>query len=58
MLALHKSRYEYRHNKNLILENLKNFENADNDLEPVSLKHKNWAFIKEDLTEAVDKYME
>ena len=57
MLALHQSRYEYNHDRNLILENMTNFGFADEDLEPICLRGKYWAFIKEDITEAARDYL-
>ena len=57
MLALHQSRYEYNHDRNLILENMTNFGFADEDLEPICLRGKYWAFIKEDITDAVRDYL-
>ena len=49
MLSLHKLRYEYNHQREVILENFTDFSNADNDFEPICLKGKYWEFIKEDI---------
>lgn len=49
MLNLHKERYPYVHDRNLIISNFTNFEAADGDFEPICLKGKYWEFIKEDL---------
>lgn len=56
MISLHKKRYPYSHNKNLILKNFTNFTLADNDFDPICLRGNYWEFIKEDIIDAVDKY--
>jgi predicted nucleotidyltransferase component of viral defense system len=56
MLSLHKQRYPYTHNEDLLLKNLTNFELADNDFDPICLKGKYWEFIKEDIIEVVKSY--
>ena len=48
MLALHQKRYPYAHDANIIKQNFKNFEIADDDFDPICLKGKYWVFIKED----------
>lgn len=53
MISLHQMRYPYNHNKDLLLQNLTNFELADNDFDPICLKGKYWEFIKEDIIEIV-----
>jgi hypothetical protein len=53
MLDLHKQRYSYNHDKDLIIQNFTRFEQADNDFDPVCLKGKNWEFIKEDFENVV-----
>jgi len=53
MLALHKQRYEYVHDRPLILKNLTDFTLADEDFNPVCLRGKYWEFIKEDIQDAV-----
>jgi len=53
MLELHKLRYEFSHDKELILNNFKNFSKADQDFEPICLRGKYWEFIKEDLRDAI-----
>jgi len=55
MLALHKQRHEYVHDKALILKNLTDFTQADDDFNPICLKGKYWEFIKEDIEDAVNK---
>lgn len=56
MLLLHKERYPYGHDANLILSNLKNFDKADKDFNPVCLKGKYWEVVKWDMAEAVNNY--
>jgi len=53
MLELHKKRYSYGHDRDLILRNLINFTRADDDFDPICLRGKYWEFIKEDFEEAV-----
>ena len=53
MLQLHKQRYEYGHDQNLIVRQLTNFTTADDDFEPICLKGKYWEFIKEDIEDAL-----
>lgn len=53
MIALHKLRSEYNHDEPLIHNNLTDFTRADDDLDPICLRGKEWAFIKDDLAEAV-----
>lgn len=52
MLELHEQRYEYGHDRNLILNKLMDFNIADEDLEPKCLRGKYWEFIREDIEEA------
>jgi len=53
MIALHKQRYEWTHNEQLIRSNFTNFTTADDDFAPVCLKGKEWIFIKEDIEESL-----
>lgn len=55
MLHLHKERYPYSHEKNEIINNFSNFENADTDFDPICLREKYWEIIKLDLVEAVQQ---
>lgn len=57
MLDLHKERYPYGHDRDLILKNFVNFTPADDDFDPICLQGKYWEFIKEDIEEAVTKYL-
>ena len=53
MLDLHKQRYPYTHDKDLIIKNFTNFNQADDDFDPICFKGKYWAFIKEDFEEVI-----
>ncbi|WP_099367537.1 nucleotidyl transferase AbiEii/AbiGii toxin family protein [Sphingobacterium sp. 1.A.4] len=56
MLSLHQDRYPYTHDQELILDNLINFELADDDFDPICLRGKYWEFIKEDIVDAVNTH--
>ena len=56
MLELHKQRYTYGHERDLILRNLTNFTRADDDFDPICLRGKHWEFIKEDFEEAASAF--
>jgi predicted nucleotidyltransferase component of viral defense system len=49
MIDLHQKRFEWTHDRSLILQNLTQFTSADNDFDPICLMCKEWTFIKEDL---------
>ncbi|WP_429377683.1 nucleotidyl transferase AbiEii/AbiGii toxin family protein [Mucilaginibacter sp. UYCu711] len=53
MIDLHKQRFEWTHDGPLITNNFTDFADADNDLNPICLKGKEWVFIKEDIEAAV-----
>jgi predicted nucleotidyltransferase component of viral defense system len=53
MLELHQERYPYHHDTDLIKQKLTDFNIAEDDLEPLCLRGKYWAFIKEDIEDAV-----
>lgn len=57
MMELHEERYPYSHDKDLILKNFIDFSSADDDFDPICLHGKYWEFIKEDIEEAVNKYL-
>ncbi len=48
-------RYPYGHSKMQLIENLTNFEQADEDFDPNCLRQKYWELIKLDLTELSDR---
>ncbi|WP_345026307.1 nucleotidyl transferase AbiEii/AbiGii toxin family protein [Ravibacter arvi] len=56
MLELHKQRYAYGHDKEVILQNFTDFHRADDDFEPICLRGKYWEFIKEDIEDAISSY--
>jgi hypothetical protein len=49
MLDLHKQRNPYTHYRDQIRINFSNFENADDDFDPICLKGKHWEIIKLDI---------
>lgn len=49
MLYLHKQRYPYAHEQIGIKSSFSEFENADDDFEPICLRGKYWEIIKLDL---------
>ena len=51
MIALHARGFQWTHDEALIRQNFTNFSQAENDLDPVCLRGKQWAFIKEDFEE-------
>jgi predicted nucleotidyltransferase component of viral defense system len=53
MIVLHKRRFEWTHDERLIINNFADFSNANDDLDPICLKGKEWVFIKEDIEAAV-----
>lgn len=54
MIDLHKQRYPYTHDRDLIIQNFKIFDQADDDLTPICFKGKYWEFIKEDFEEVIN----
>lgn len=56
MIDLHKQRYPYTHDRDLIIQNFKIFDQADDDLTPICFKGKYWEFIKEDFEEVILKF--
>lgn len=53
MIALHKLRYPYSHDENLIRFNFTNFTLAEDDFDPICLKGKYWEMIKYDFVKAI-----
>jgi hypothetical protein len=49
MLGLHKQRNPYTHDGDQIRRNFTNFENADDDFDPICLKGKHWEIVKLDI---------
>lgn len=56
MILLHKKRYPFSHDRNLILKNFINFEIADYDLDVICLKGKYWDLIKSDFEQIFNDY--
>jgi len=56
MLLLHERRYPYSHNRDLIIKNFTDFSLADYDFNPICLRGQHWAFVKEDISEAVNDF--
>jgi hypothetical protein len=55
MFSLHKKRYPYSHDPNLLKRNFQSFKNADDDFDPICLKGKYWELIKIDTIEFISK---
>ncbi|SDD99178.1 Nucleotidyl transferase AbiEii toxin, Type IV TA system [Mucilaginibacter pineti] len=55
MIALHAATYEWTHDENGIVNNFTDFAQVDEDFDPICLKGKEWAFIKDDFEEALKK---
>jgi hypothetical protein len=53
MIELHKTRYPYNHDEDLIRANFTNFTIADGDFDPICLKGKYWELIKYDFFQAI-----
>lgn len=53
MMDFHEQRYPYTHDKDLIIQNFTNFDQADVDFDPICYKGKYWEFIKEDFEEKI-----
>jgi hypothetical protein len=53
MIALHKQRYPYNHEPEIIKINLTDFSHADNDFDPVCLHGKHWELIKLDIVDTL-----
>lgn len=54
MLDLHKQRYKYTHDRDLILAKFTDFSLADEDIDPICLKGKYWELIKLDFVELIN----
>ncbi len=57
MLALHKERYPYNHDEQLIIQNFNDFELAEGDFDPICFKSQHWDIVKLDLIDAVEEYL-
>jgi hypothetical protein len=56
MLKLHQERYPYSHNRDETIRQLVQFEDADNDFDPICVKHKYWELIKLDIHEKLEDF--
>lgn len=56
MLDLHQQRYEYTHDREQIIANFVDFSSADEELDPICLKDKEWELIKLDFVELIDNH--
>lgn len=54
MFDIHQQRYEYTHNREQIISNFTNFSSADEELDPICLKGKEWELIKLDFVEIIN----
>jgi predicted nucleotidyltransferase component of viral defense system len=52
MIDLHRRRFEWTHDPELIHQNFTRFDEADEELDPICLRGKEWLFIKEDFENA------
>ena len=52
MIQLHKRRYPYIHDEQLIRKNLSDFSIADDDFEPICLRGKHWEIIRLEMAQA------
>jgi Nucleotidyl transferase AbiEii toxin, Type IV TA system len=55
MFLLHEKRSPYVHDRIILKNNFTQFENADEDFDPVCLKEKYWELIKMDITDFMSK---
>jgi predicted nucleotidyltransferase component of viral defense system len=55
MLSLHEERYPYTHEKETILNNFTQFEDADSEFDPICLRGKHWEIIKLDIVSEIQK---
>ncbi|HEY0896906.1 MAG TPA: nucleotidyl transferase AbiEii/AbiGii toxin family protein [Sphingobacteriaceae bacterium] len=53
MIDLHRKRFEWTHDEDLIRRNFIDFKFADEEFNPICLRNKDWVFIKDDIIEAV-----
>jgi Nucleotidyl transferase AbiEii toxin, Type IV TA system len=55
MMELHKKRYPYNHDDEVIRTNFINFTMADGDFDPICLKGKYWELIKYDFVQILQQ---
>jgi predicted nucleotidyltransferase len=56
MLQLHEQRYPYSHDKDLIRRNMTDFDDADDDFDPICLRGEIWELIKYDIVQWTNVY--
>jgi hypothetical protein len=56
LLDLHKLKYPYNHDRELLIRNLTDFTRADIEPDPICLKGNYWELVKLDIIEAVDDF--
>lgn len=54
MIQLHKERYPYMHDEDLIKARFLDFSKADNDFDPECLRQKEWEIVKLDIIDALE----
>ena len=55
MLELHKERYPYNDDEELIRRNFTDFTKADNEFDPICLRGKYWELIKQEIIDWANK---
>jgi predicted nucleotidyltransferase component of viral defense system len=55
MIDLHRQRFEWTHDEELIRENFINFDDANLEPDPICMTNKEWLFITDDIATAVAK---
>ena len=58
LIELHKQRYPYSHDEDLILKNFTDFSKAEEDFDPICLKGKHWEVIRWDLVTIYEQFIE
>lgn len=53
LIALHAERYPYTHDTKQILQQFTNFNQADNDFDPICVKGKVWELVKYDILQTL-----
>ena len=56
LITLHKKRFPYQHEEQLLLKQLQNFEKADNEPDPICRLGKSWDLIRLDLLDILSEY--
>ena len=54
MLSFHRKRYPFNYNQNLLIKKLTDFNEADNDFDPLCLYGKHWELVKLDILRFVE----